>query len=146
MEFKYKPKVKHIEMPCWIGWGLQGPICVFHFGQASVMWEARCKSSPLPTHSCCALCSWSTPSPAKTAVYLGDWGGLWFGLVFFFLALYPLCLVLGETQRLQLAPPWYPVTPQVSLTWGWQSVCCLGEEQEPNQSVLTPSKITVQLL
>lgn len=38
-------------MPCWIGKGcgmeVVRPICVFHFGHADVMWEARClKAAP----------------------------------------------------------------------------------------------------
>lgn len=125
MELKCKPKVKHVEMPCWTGkvcWvEVARPICVFHFGQASVMWEARCDSSPLPPCSCCALCSWSIPSPTKTAVYLG--GELWFGLRVFFWLFIPWRNTIPATgvepaqQRLQQVPPWYPGAQPGAVLW-----------------------------
>lgn len=157
MEFKYKPEVKHVEMPCWTGKGCLVEaarlICVFYFGQASVMWEARCKSS----QHLCALCSWSIPSPIKTAVYWGGACGLVLG--FFSWPFIPWwnTILQQEWSQPSKGSSWHhPGTLEPSLglccdTQGLpnmarQAVYCLGEEQKPKWSILNPSKIMVELL
>lgn len=80
-------------MPCWTGKGCwtqaARPICVFHFGHAGVMWEARCVKAAPCQHARAVY------SALRAFPVLPNQRFICTG---FFLALHPLCLGPGEIR------------------------------------------------